>query len=356
MKVRAYADNWGDADLLCEDVNSVRTTDLPATADLVWGSFPCQDLSLAGDYHGLGERDSGITTRSGSFWPFWRLMEELAKEGRAPTLVILENVLGILSSNGGRDFAAIAEVLAQSGYRFGAVVMDAKWFLPQSRPRVFVIAVRDGTAVPRQLLSAGPDDRLAPPMLRAAHSQLSRKASDSWIWWNVPASTVTPKRFSELLESDPKDVRWHSDAQTNKLLDSMSSTNRLKVEAAKKAGRRMVGTVYRRTRPNGDGTRSVRAEVRFDDVAGCLRTPSGGSSRQKLLIVDGQTIKSRLLSGREAARLMGLRDSYRLPERYNDAYHIAGDGVAVPVVSHLARTIFEPLLLSKNMATSIAAE
>jgi len=87
-----------------------------------------------------------------------------------------------------------------------------------------------------------------------------------------------------------------------------------------------------------------RAEIRFDDVAGCLRTPAGGSSRQVIMVVEGKRIRSRLLSPREAARLMGLPDSYLLPKNYNAAYHLAGDGVAVPVVRHLAQHLLEPLL------------
>lgn len=87
-----------------------------------------------------------------------------------------------------------------------------------------------------------------------------------------------------------------------------------------------------------------RAEIRFDDVAGCLRTPSGGSSRQTIMVVDGKRVRSRLLSPREAARLMGLPDTYQLPKNYNEAYHLAGDGVAVPVVRFLAEHLLEPLL------------
>jgi DNA (cytosine-5)-methyltransferase 1 len=104
----------------------------------------------------------------------------------------------------------------------------------------------------------------------------------------------------------------------------------------------MVGGVYRRTRDEA-GKKVQRAEVRFDDVAGCLRTPAGGSSRQVILVVEGYRVRSRLVSARETARLMGLGDNYVLPRRYNDAYHLTGDGVAVPVVRHLAKHIFEPL-------------
>jgi DNA (cytosine-5)-methyltransferase 1 len=79
-------------------------------------------------------------------------------------------------------------------------------------------------------------------------------------------------------------------------------------------------------------------------VAGCLRTASGGSSRQTIVVVEGARVRTRLLSAREAARLMGLPDSYVLPARYNEAYHLAGDGLAVPVVAFLREHLLEPLL------------
>ena len=94
----------------------------------------------------------------------------------------------------------------------------------------------------------------------------------------------------------------------------MSPVNRAKVEAAKRAGRRMVGGVYKRTRLDENGEKVQRAEVRFDDVAGCLRTPAGGSSRQVIMVVDGAKVRTRLISSRETARLMGLQDDYQLPE------------------------------------------
>jgi DNA (cytosine-5)-methyltransferase 1 len=124
----------------------------------------------------------------------------------------------------------------------------------------------------------------------------------------------------------------------------MSSINRKKILQARRMGRRIVGGVYKRTRVDEEGNRAQRAEVRFDDVAGCLRTPVGGSSRQTILIVEGDTVRSRLLSPRETARLMGIAESYKLPKNYNESYHLAGDGVAVPVVRYLAAQIFEPTL------------
>ena len=136
----------------------------------------------------------------------------------------------------------------------------------------------------------------------------------------------------------------------------MHPRHRAKVALAQSGGGRIVGGVYKRIRVE-DGVRVQRAEARFDGLAGCLRTPSGGSSRQTLLIVEGGSVRSRLLSAREAARLMGLPDSYRLPGRYNEAYHLAGDGVAPPVVNWLARQLFEPILQAAGDArANLAAE
>jgi len=127
----------------------------------------------------------------------------------------------------------------------------------------------------------------------------------------------------------------------------MSPLNLKKVEQAKRMKRLIVGGVYKRTRVDEEGQRAQRAEIRFDDIAGCLRTPVGGSSRQSVLIVNGDTVRSRLLAPREAARLMGLPETYELPENYNEAYHLVGDGVAVPVVRFLAAHILEPLLVAE---------
>ena len=105
----------------------------------------------------------------------------------------------------------------------------------------------------------------------------------------------------------------------------------------------MIGTAYRRTRVES-GKKSVRTEVRFDGIAGCLRTPSGGSSRQIVIEVENGRVRSRLMTIREGARLMGMPESYRLPAAYNEGYHLVGDGVCVAVVSYLARSIFEPII------------
>jgi DNA (cytosine-5)-methyltransferase 1 len=356
MKSATYRDNWGCDHLICGDVANVKTSDLPGVADLSWASFPCQDLSLAGDYRGLGRADSEVMTRSGTFWPFWKLMRELVQEKRGPRLIVLENVYGALTSHGGKDFVAISEALWGSGYRFGAVVINARLFVAQSRPRVFFIAVRDGERITAKLVGDRPQSLWHPAALKAAYAALKVGARKNWVWWNIQAPAARNTVFADLIEDSPTAVDWHTSAETQHILDMMSPANKAKVAAAIKTNRKIVGGVYRRTRPDEKGSKRQRAEVRFDDVSGCLRTPAGGSSRQTILVIEGDKVRSRLLSPREAARLMGLDDSYKLPKRYNDAYHLAGDGVCVPVVRHLADTMLEPIIaMNKMEVTSIAA-
>jgi DNA (cytosine-5)-methyltransferase 1 len=337
-KAKAYADNWGDGELKAGDVGSLKHKDLPGTADLAWASFPCQDLSLAGAGAGLkGER-------SGTFWPFWKLMKALAADHRAPKVIVLENVCGTLTSHGGKDFAAICGALQQANYKFGALIIDAALFVPQSRPRLFIVAVRGDIEIPNVLVSAEPYAPWHTRGLRVAQKKLPPKVKANWLWWSLAEPAKRNTKFASLIEETPEGVEWHTREETAQLLRMMSEINHAKVSVAKKSNRKMVGCIYKRTRHDEFKRKVQRAEIRFDDISGCLRTPGGGSSRQLILVVQGDRVRSRLISARETARLMGLEDSYKLPENYNEAYHLTGDGVVVPVVRHLAHHLVEQIL------------
>ncbi len=337
-KAASYRRNWGGEHLLETDIKDVHTNDLPGKANLAWASFPCQDLSLAGNGLGL------VGARSGTFWRFWDLVRRLRAEARAPQSIVLENVVGAITSHDGKDFAAILEALVAGGYNVGALVMDAAHFLPQSRPRLFIVALDASLAVPKTLFASAPSDLWHPTQLRNAYDRLPAETKRSWLWWCLPKPEGHKTTLRDLIEQQPHGVKWHTPEETKRLLSMMSERNIEKVENAKRQGTLVVGTIYRRTRANEHGERRQRAEVRFDNVAGCLRTPVGGSSRQTLIVIEGQYVLTRLISPREAARLMGLPDTYQLPANYNDAYHLAGDGLAVPVVRFLAHHLLEPLL------------
>lgn len=333
----AYRANWGDGDFHQGDIGAVTASDLPGAAELMWGSFPCQDLSLAGAGAGLEG------SRSGTFHAFWDVARGLAAEERAPAIMAVENVCGTLTSRSGRDFEVVCRTYVEAGYRWGALIINAGRFLPQSRPRLFVIGVRGDLPAPPGLTAPGPLEPFHPTALRRAVDRLPEALRARMIWWRLPEPVARPADLAALVEDDPADAPWSSPERTARLLALMSPIHLAKVEQARRDGERRVGALYRRTRQGADGGKLQRAEVRFD-IAGCLRTPAGGSSRQTVLVVDRGVVRSRLMSARETARLMGLADDYRLPASSSAAYRLTGDGVAVPVVRHLAEWLFEPIL------------
>ena len=341
-KAESYRANWGADEFHCGDLAGVGVDRLPGAADLAWASFPCQDLSLAGNGKGMGGAQDEVKTRSGAFWLFHDKMRRLKAQSRAPKLIVLENVAGVLTSHGGRDFCAVVAALSDIGYRTGAFVLDARFFMPQSRPRVFFVAARE--ELEPTCTGASPDMFWTPPALLAAQARLPRQHAARWLWWRLPRPALRNFQLIDLLEQEPGQACWRSAAATRKLLDLMAPAHLEKIREAQASGRRAVGAVYRRTRIDEHGRKAQRAEIRFDGLAGCLRTPGGGSSRQILMEVDRESIRSRLLSPREAARLMGLPDSYILPRNATQAYKLCGDGLCVPVIRHLAQNLLEPLL------------
>jgi DNA (cytosine-5)-methyltransferase 1 len=252
-------------------------------------------------------------------------------------------VTGALTSHNGRDFATIVGALAQEGYRVGAVVIDAARFVPQSRPRLFVVAVHSTASLPSDCVLSDASEPWHTPSLRVAFARLPGRLQGSWAWWRLPIPTAPVPTLATLMEDEPTGVEWHSKEQTQRLIGLMAPLHLEKLKKAQSLGKRMVGTVYKRTRLNEDGVAVQRAEVRFDQISGCLRTPVGGSSRQTVVVVEGRRIRSRLLSPREAARLMGAPEDYPLPAKYNDAYHLFGDGLVVPVVHWLSAHLLTPL-------------
>lgn len=333
-KARAYRAAFPDGKMREGDVWGLAAADLPGRAALAWASFPCQDLSLAGARGGLD------APRSGAFWGFLKLIRALEAEGRAPGVLALENVSGLLTSRGGADFTALIAALADAGYRAGALEIDAALFTPQSRPRLFVIATRHAPA--GGLIQHGPHAPFHSPALQNAVARLPENLRERWLWWRLDAPPLRNTRLADLLNEVPDGACWNAPEKTAKLLAIMSPLQRARLEAIQKSGRREVGALFRRIRVV-DGVRVQRAEVRFDGLAGCLRTPAGGSSNQTLLFVEGEQVRSRLVSPREAARLMGAPEHYPLPAGQTAALHLLGDAVCVSAVRWLSRHILAPL-------------
>jgi DNA (cytosine-5)-methyltransferase 1 len=331
-KAFIYQKNWGLGELHVGDVAQVEGDSLPS-AHMIWGSFPCQDLSQAGNRSGIGNKHDVTHTRSGSFWPFWKLVAQ-----KRPPIVVLENVEGALRANEGADIRALCSALSESRYRYGPMILDSVHWLPQSRKRLFIIAIREDLPIPKHLNGCGPDHFCHPQSVLDTYSSLPEEAQARWIWWSLGRPTTIRVSVESIIGDADQWVDWDSPAKTAYILSLMNPLHQKKVHWAQQLNRRIIGFAYRRTRAGRQ-----RAEVRFDGIAGCLRTAGGGSSKQIIVEVHGATVRTRLLSPREAARLQGLPDTYWLPNDYNEAYDLVGDGLSVPVVTFLGEQLLTPL-------------
>lgn len=316
-KADVYRRNHGPEHFHLGSVEDVCGRDLPR-ADLAWASFPCQDLSLAGNQKGIQGR------RSGMVWEWLRAIEEMPEP---PPVLVAENVLGLVSSAGGSYYQTLHLELVARGYRVGALVLDAVDFLPQSRPRVFVVAVRSNLDV-SQWTTPLPGWTHPDSVVRVA------LGLPNWVYWKIPQPPSRKKNLDDILEWD---APTHDEPRAKRTLSLIAPLHQTRLLQELTNGF-TAAPGYRRTR---NGTQVL--ELRFDGIAGCLRTPEGGSSRQFIVLKREGKLTTRLLTAREAARLMGLPEHYKLPENYNDAYKAMGDAVAVPAVRHLAKTLLAPL-------------
>jgi DNA (cytosine-5)-methyltransferase 1 len=241
-------------------------------------------------------------------------------------VLAVENVVGFLVADDGKHLSDAYFALRELGYKLGAIEINASLFLPQSRPRAFLLAVRDGVDL-SDLTQSTP----TAPFHTSAVIRASKRVSDpDWVWWSIPDRNINRPSFSDICE---RDAQCDPAEKTKRLQKMLSQSNLRKLETVRKLG----------TRPDENGIGQQRLEIRFDGLAGCLRTPNGGSSRQTVIIVDETGVRSRLLTVRECARLMGAPDSFKLPGSYNDGYRAMGDGVAVPVTKLLSMCLLRPL-------------
>lgn len=303
QKAAVYEANFGYDYFELDDIKNIRGYDLPY-AHLSWASFPCQDLSLAGSLGGIH------ASRSGLVWEWLRVLDEIR---RRPKILLLENVVGLLSTNQGENYRVLHTALVERGYNCGAIVLNASYFVPQSRPRVFIIAVEQGSRIPAELVGDGPC------WLHTKAAAEIGKNLPGWIWWKTDKPPRRNKSLKDVVDEaapfDKDDVLRLVPKRHQDILDKSAT---------------IYATGYRRTR-HGE----QQLELRFDGIAGCLRTPEGGSSKQYLVVRKNGTTHARLLTVREAARLMGAPDSFCLPGSYNDGYKAMGDAVAMPVAQFI---------------------
>ncbi len=341
-KYAMYADQFGDASehFRLEDIHKLDPQDVPDVT-LATASFPCNDLSLAGARKGLGGKQSS------AYWGFIRILEGMGD--RRPPLVLLENVAGFLTSHGGRDFQVALLALNRLGYAVDPLIIDAARFVPQSRVRLFVVAhLQERNRAWESCETPGFYESDVRPKPLADF--IFRHPEIVWDIRRLPKLPNCAPPLETIIEDLPDDSPfWWNAERRDYLLSQMNPRHAEKLERMRLAERLSYGTVFRRVRKG----RSM-AELRTDGVAGCLRTPRGGSARQILVEAGKGRVRVRLLTPRECARLMGA-DGFVINVSLNKALFGFGDAVCVPVVAWIAENYLNRLLLEMRKRLGIAS-
>lgn len=334
VKEKMYNSHFQDKHnhFLLGDIHELNGENIP-TVTLATASFPCTDLSLAGRREGLAGRHSS------AFWGFVDALESMGK--RRPPFVLLENVEGFLTSNKGQDFKEALTALNGLGYAVDAFIIDASHFVPQSRVRLFVV----GHQKPQT--DNGVEQRKTPYPSKLRSKKLVdfilENPEINWDIRDLPALPTRSATLSDIIEDLPENSKlWWSEDRVEYLLNQTFDRHKSIIEFLKPKNEYSYLTAFRRVRKG----RSM-AEIRSDGIAGCLRTPKGGSARQILLRVGRGQIRIRFVSPRECARLMGA-DNFTLSGNFNQSLFGFGDAVCVPVVTWIAKHYLNPLLNDLN--------
>lgn len=316
---------------------------IPGRPFLATASFPCTDMSLAGKRRGLAGEQSG------SLFGFLQVIEQL--DERRPQALLLENVPGFLTSHDGEDFATAIHALAELGYWVDSFVIDAQWFVPQSRPRMFLVGYQQALLAPPLLVKSSEQefgsfddpwqraiaraDRLRPARLRAAMETI--EPATGWATFDTGNPRPARQSISDLIDFDDNQAWWEQ-AEVDRHYEMMFERHSRQVELLRaQGGSPLALTAFRRVREG-----KQRMEVRFDGVAGCLRTPRGGSAKQIVLAIINGELRMRWMTPREYARLQGAGD-YALPENTIQALFGFGDAVCVPVIEWIDRNMLTPV-------------
>ena len=350
-KAKTYRRNFPDTKLVVGDVHELDVSNLPKV-ELATASFPCIDLSQAGGRSGIDGKHSSAV------WGFLDRIVDLHRTGNAPNWLLIENVPGLLWLHGGASIDALLRRLADLDYSFDVVQVDAKHFLPQSRNRVFVIAVKNG-------VEPGPTshDPFGTSIRRyRVRDVTERNPNFPWHFFDFPRPPVCSVRLEDLLEElPPDDERWWSTERLNYFWRHLEHDHRTRMQVLVEAGATSSLTAVRRGR-----RRRLREQIfniRWEGIASCIRTPKGGSSTQFVVRIVNGDVRVRRLLGLEAARLQGVgllgEREYALPETDTAALMAFGDAVCVPalrwVVTHsIQRAVAGPVVVESAEQQDLA--
>jgi DNA (cytosine-5)-methyltransferase 1 len=321
-----YSENFDASCFKLCDIREIQGTGLP-DVEIASASFPCTDVSEAGNRGGLAGAESGLV------WEFLRVLSEMAD--RRPQVVLIENVVGLATSNGGTDLRAIIKTLNRIGYVCDILVIDAKHFVPQSRPRLFVVGQRTRVALDAWHLHEARPKWIRDFALRFPDLELQAV--------KLPALPEYGGRLDSVVEHVPLDSgNWWEGPRLEAFRSSLSDVQANRLQKLVNSSALHWASAYRRTRKN-----KPVWEIRSDDIAGCLRTARGGSSKQAIVEAGRGNVRVRWMTAREYARLQGAPNLDFGNASESQTKFALGDAVCVPAIEWLARHYLVPAVKSR---------
>jgi DNA (cytosine-5)-methyltransferase 1 len=314
---------------IIDDIFKINPETIPSTT-LATCSFPCIDLSLAGNMNGISGKHSS------AFWGFIQVLQ--AQGDLAPPLVMVENVPGWLHSNNGTDFRLTVQALNRLGYVCDVFTLDALRFTPQSRLRVFLVGIKPPVENRgAQSIFTRPRSLLPDTLRKSVLANLDLE----WFYHDTPEPPpLNTEGLSDIIEPlDNADLRWWSEIQVNRHMAMMEQSHFSRVLQLAQGDKPSYRTFYRRRRAGVQ-----RAEVRHDDLSGCLRTAVGGSGKQFLIKAGLGRIQMRTMTPREYARLQGVPDDYPITVNGVHALTGFGDAVCVPAITWIGKNVLNALV------------
>lgn len=350
MKAQTFALNHRGVEFICDDITNISSTDVPSTT-LVSATYPCTNTSCAGDRTGLLGVKSGVVYR-------WLDLMKCKGGAAAYPFAILENPTGIIARNQGNDLRDLVLQLNKLGYAVNLMVVDAKHFVPQSRPRIFI------NCIDSALISTNITPIVSISDLPSCKSLLTNPLR-KWIARNLDLDLISvacnslPTRTLQL-ESvidlhDPNTENWADAHFKEELINLLVGKQLINFHKLVNSPFKSVSTVSRRGRTRPDGSSFNATEINMTGVAPAQRPYKGGSSRCWILIAGQGSSAFKVVTPRESARLMGFNDSFQLPTSNKEAYQCTGDSVVPEAVCWVEKNVFKPLLtLTQNESKNIS--
>jgi len=315
------------------DVTKISTRDLP-DCDIISGGWPCQDHSVAGRREGLSGK------RSGLFYTLTSIIQE-----KLPSMFILENVKGALSSNRGFDFLEVLNELSQGGYDIQWGCVNAKFWVPQNRERVFVVGCLGGFGG-REIFPIEPKNT----KITKLGQDISFCLDSSYYKGTAKYEDNRRQLVKQIERIGTLDIKGHD------YIKRIYGTNGISPTLPTKTGGGHIPKIIALTEARTKEAKEIRRKSmkedgkdysprrgkelipRKDTLSNCLTT----GQTKECLITD--FTKIRRLTPVECERLMGLPDDWTKFGRVNDTvipisdtqrYKLAGNGVVIPVIEEI---------------------